>query len=68
MNSDCSFGPLKLIFTCICVYESVCPGGSVTGAVFNPALAFSTQFSCSGNSFLEYCLVYWLGPMLGKNH
>ncbi|KAM9853135.1 aquaporin-11 [Aulostomus maculatus] len=40
-------------------------GGSVTGAVFNPALAFSTQFPCSGNSFLEYCLVYWLGPVLG---
>ncbi|XP_067451614.1 aquaporin-11 [Thunnus thynnus] len=40
-------------------------GGSVTGAVFNPALAFSTQFPCSGNSFLEYSLVYWLGPLLG---
>ncbi|XP_049432501.1 aquaporin-11 [Epinephelus fuscoguttatus] len=40
-------------------------GGSLTGAVFNPALAFSTQFPCSGNSFLEYCLVYWLGPLLG---
>ncbi|XP_023258366.1 aquaporin-11 [Seriola lalandi dorsalis] len=40
-------------------------GGSMTGAVFNPALAFSTQFPCSGNSFLEYCLVYWLGPLLG---
>ncbi|KAM6987552.1 aquaporin-11 [Tautogolabrus adspersus] len=40
-------------------------GGSVTGAVFNPALAFSTQFPCSGNSFLDYCLVYWLGPLLG---
>nr|XP_046244254.1 aquaporin-11 [Scatophagus argus] len=40
-------------------------GGRVTGAVFNPALAFSTQFPCSGNSFLELCLVYWLGPLLG---
>ncbi|KAF7652500.1 hypothetical protein LDENG_00095910 [Lucifuga dentata] len=40
-------------------------GGGVTGAVFNPALAFSTQFPCSGNSFLDYCLVYWLGPLLG---
>ncbi|GAA6236115.1 aquaporin-11 [Lates japonicus] len=40
-------------------------GGSMTGAVFNPALAFSTQFPCSGNSFMEYCLVYWLGPLLG---
>ncbi|XP_077422757.1 aquaporin-11 [Vanacampus margaritifer] len=40
-------------------------GGSVTGAVFNPALAFSTQFGCSGNSFAEYCLVYWMGPLMG---
>ncbi|KAL2096479.1 hypothetical protein ACEWY4_008627 [Coilia grayii] len=42
-------------------------GGSVTGAVFNPALAFSTQFPCSGNTFTEYSLVYWLGPLLGMS-
>ena len=53
-------------FKCVNVFLCVCPGGRVTGAVFNPALAFSTQFPCSGNSFLEYCLVYWLGPLLGK--
>ncbi|KAM6969962.1 aquaporin-11-like [Aplochiton taeniatus] len=40
-------------------------GGSVTGAVFNPVLAFSIQFPCSGHSFMEYCFVYWLGPVLG---
>ncbi|XP_010868248.2 aquaporin-11 isoform X2 [Esox lucius] len=40
-------------------------GGKMTGAVFNPALAFSTQFPCSGHSFLDYCLVYWLAPLLG---
>ncbi|XP_078103183.1 aquaporin-11 [Sander vitreus] len=40
-------------------------GMTATGAVFNPALAFSTQFRCSGNSFLEYSLVYWLSPLLG---
>uniref|UniRef100_A0A1A7XI76 Aquaporin n=1 Tax=Iconisemion striatum TaxID=60296 RepID=A0A1A7XI76_9TELE len=40
-------------------------GGSVTGAVCNPALAFSTQFLCSGTSFLENCVVFWLGPVLG---
>ncbi|KAJ8347799.1 hypothetical protein SKAU_G00263880 [Synaphobranchus kaupii] len=40
-------------------------GGSVTGAVFNPALAFSIQFPCSGNTFLEYSLVYCVGPVLG---
>ncbi|XP_054650250.1 aquaporin-11 [Dunckerocampus dactyliophorus] len=40
-------------------------GGSATGAVFNPALAFSTLFSCTGSSLLEYCVVYWMGPLLG---
>ncbi|XP_061576180.1 aquaporin-11 [Cololabis saira] len=40
-------------------------GGQMTGAVFNPALAFSTQFPCSGTSFLENCFIYWLGPLLG---
>ncbi|XP_026194775.1 aquaporin-11 [Anabas testudineus] len=47
------------------ITSSVYAGGHLTGAVFNPALAFSTHFPCSGNSFLEYCLVYWLGPLLG---
>ncbi|XP_077050035.1 aquaporin-11 [Siphateles boraxobius] len=40
-------------------------GGSFTGAVFNPALAFSIQFPCPGNTFAEYGFVYWMGPILG---
>ncbi|KAM9728589.1 aquaporin-11-like [Menidia menidia] len=40
-------------------------GGGVSGAMFNPALAFSVQFPCSGHTGLEYCFVYWLGPLLG---
>ncbi|XP_015243376.1 PREDICTED: aquaporin-11-like [Cyprinodon variegatus] len=40
-------------------------GGSISGAVFNPALAFSIQFPCSGHTYLEYCFIYWLGPILG---
>lgn len=40
-------------------------GGHLTGAVFNPALAFSIQFPCPGNTFTEYSFVYWLGPILG---
>ncbi|KAM4620129.1 aquaporin-11-like [Polymixia lowei] len=40
-------------------------GGSISGAVFNPALAFSIQFPCSGHTYQEYCFVYWLGPVLG---
>ncbi|KAI4902430.1 hypothetical protein NFI96_022036, partial [Prochilodus magdalenae] len=43
---------------------AVYAGGSTTGAVFNPALAFSTQFPCSGGTFAEYSLVYWMGPLL----
>lgn len=40
-------------------------GGPISGAVFNPVLAFSVQFPCSGHTFLEYCFIYWLGPLLG---
>ncbi|XP_034539402.1 aquaporin-11-like [Notolabrus celidotus] len=40
-------------------------GGRISGAVFNPVLAFSVQFPCSGHTYLEYCFVYWLGPILG---
>ncbi|XP_041657815.1 aquaporin-11-like [Cheilinus undulatus] len=40
-------------------------GASISGAVFNPVLAFSIQFPCSGHTYLEYCFVYWLGPILG---
>ncbi|XP_040907070.1 aquaporin-11-like [Toxotes jaculatrix] len=40
-------------------------GGSISGAVFNPVLAFSIQFPCSGHTYMEYCFVYWLGPILG---
>ena len=46
--------------------RSLFTGGSISGAVFNPVLALSIQFPCSGNTFLEYCFVYWLGPLLGK--
>ncbi|TRY99156.1 hypothetical protein DNTS_033983 [Danionella cerebrum] len=40
-------------------------GGPLTGAVFNPALAFSIQFPCPGNTFFQYSTVYWMGPILG---
>lgn len=39
--------------------------GGLTGAVFNPALAFSITFHCDGYTFLEYSFAYWLGPLLG---
>ncbi|XP_073404735.1 aquaporin-11 [Dendrobates tinctorius] len=40
-------------------------GGPLTGAVFNPALAFAVVFFCQGNSFLQYVFVYWIGPIIG---
>nr|XP_004667827.1 aquaporin-12-like [Jaculus jaculus] len=39
--------------------------GPYTSAFFNPALAASVTFHCSGNTLLEYCQVYWLGPLTG---
>lgn len=40
--------------------------GPLTSAFFNPALAASVTFHCSGHSLLEYTQVYWLGPLTGK--
>ncbi|KAM9348381.1 aquaporin-11-like [Symphorus nematophorus] len=57
----------KLRAPCIAavITALVYTGGSISGAVFNPVLAFSVQFPCSGHTYLEYCFVYWLGPVLG---
>lgn len=40
--------------------------GPLTSAFFNPALAASVTFHCSGHTLLEYAQVYWLGPVTGK--
>eukprot|EP00069_Balaena_mysticetus_P005607 bmy_18040T0 len=40
-------------------------GGSLTGAVFNPALALSLHFKCFDEAFLQFFIVYWLAPSLG---
>ncbi|KAM3934775.1 aquaporin-11 isoform 1-T2 [Leptodactylus fuscus] len=40
-------------------------GAPLTGAVFNPALAFAVVFLCQGNSLLQYVAVYWIGPIIG---
>uniref|UniRef100_A0A6I8PVB6 Aquaporin n=1 Tax=Xenopus tropicalis TaxID=8364 RepID=A0A6I8PVB6_XENTR len=39
--------------------------GSYTAAFFNPTLASSVTFQCSGNTLREYALVYWCGPLAG---
>ncbi|CAL1572838.1 unnamed protein product [Knipowitschia caucasica] len=43
----------------------VLTGGAVSGAVMNPVLALALQFPCSGLSYLDFLLVYCLGPVLG---
>ncbi|XP_009483805.2 aquaporin-11 [Pelecanus crispus] len=40
-------------------------GGNLTGAIFNPALAFSLHANCFYDKFLSYSLVYWIAPSLG---
>ncbi|KAM7084610.1 aquaporin-11 [Molossus nigricans] len=40
-------------------------GGSLTGAIFNPALALSLHFKCFDEAFLQFFIVYWLAPSLG---
>lgn len=55
----------RVHFVAAVITAVVYAGGGVTGAVFNPALAYSTQFRCSGHTFAEYTFVYWLGPILG---
>lgn len=56
---------LRVHFFAAVITALVCAGGSISGAVFNPVLAFSVQFPCSGHTYLEYIFVYWLGPLLG---
>ncbi|NXV75881.1 AQP11 protein, partial [Atlantisia rogersi] len=41
-------------------------GGNLTGAIFNPALAFSLHPYCFYDNFMSYSLVYWIAPSLGK--
>ncbi|NWU93417.1 AQP11 protein, partial [Upupa epops] len=41
-------------------------GGNLTGAIFNPALAFSLHANCFYENFFHYSLVYWIAPSLGK--
>ncbi|XP_075888049.1 aquaporin-11 [Nelusetta ayraudi] len=56
---------LRVPFIAAVITSLVYLGGSISGAMFNPVLAFSVQFPCSGHTYLEYCFVYWLGPVLG---
>uniref|UniRef100_A0A452U1V7 Aquaporin n=1 Tax=Ursus maritimus TaxID=29073 RepID=A0A452U1V7_URSMA len=53
--------PLVALLVTIMAYTA----GPFTSAFFNPALATSVTFHCSGHTLLEYMQVYWLGPLTG---
>ncbi|XP_009960358.1 PREDICTED: aquaporin-11 [Leptosomus discolor] len=53
---------LIALLTTMLVYA----GGDLTGATFNPALAFSLHADCFYDQFYSYSLVYWIAPSLGK--
>ncbi|XP_028258930.1 aquaporin 12 isoform X2 [Parambassis ranga] len=36
-----------------------------TSAYINPSLAYGLTFHCPGFTFMEYAVVYWLGPLTG---
>ncbi|XP_051550712.1 aquaporin 12 [Myxocyprinus asiaticus] len=40
-------------------------GNNYTSGYVNPSLAFALTFTCPGHTFLEYAVVYWLGPLIG---
>ncbi|XP_048350380.1 aquaporin-11 [Sphaerodactylus townsendi] len=52
---------LALLVTAL-VYE----GAHLTGAIFNPALAFSLHLNCFLDKFWNYILVYWIAPCVGS--
>ncbi|XP_020666618.1 aquaporin-11 isoform X1 [Pogona vitticeps] len=61
MNHNTKIHLVALLIT-VLVYE----GGHLTGAIFNPALAFSMHLSCFSEKFWNYILVYWIAPCIGS--
>uniref|UniRef100_A0A8B9NSU6 Aquaporin 11 n=1 Tax=Apteryx owenii TaxID=8824 RepID=A0A8B9NSU6_APTOW len=57
---------LRVHFIALLITMLVYAGGNLTGAIFNPALAFSLHPYCFYDKFLSYSLVYWIAPCLGK--
>ncbi|XP_053564943.1 aquaporin-12 [Bombina bombina] len=51
--------------TALTVTFLVYAAGPYTAAFFNPTLASSLTFHCSGNTLKEYALVYWGGSLIG---
>uniref|UniRef100_H2TKG1 Aquaporin 11 n=1 Tax=Takifugu rubripes TaxID=31033 RepID=H2TKG1_TAKRU len=58
---------LRVPLVAATVTALVYAGGGTSGAIYNPVLAFSVIFPCGGHTHLEYCFIYWLGPLLGMS-
>ncbi|XP_067389381.1 aquaporin-11 isoform X2 [Emydura macquarii macquarii] len=56
---------LRVHLVALLITMLVYGGGNLTGAIFNPALAFSLHASCFHDKFWDYSLVYWMAPSLG---
>ncbi|XP_069496088.1 aquaporin-11 isoform X2 [Ambystoma mexicanum] len=57
--------PLRPHLLALVITVLVYTAGQLTGAMFNPALAFSLNFFCQGSSFTDNVVVYWVGPIAG---
>uniref|UniRef100_A0A8C8RMT8 Aquaporin n=1 Tax=Pelusios castaneus TaxID=367368 RepID=A0A8C8RMT8_9SAUR len=57
---------LRVHLVALLITVLVYGGGNLTGAIFNPALAFSLHASCFHDKFWDYSLVYWMAPSLGS--
>ncbi|XP_067897929.1 aquaporin 12 [Heterodontus francisci] len=54
----------RILSKALTITALVYVAGPYTTALFNPALAFSATFQCSGNTLSEYMVVYWLSPFI----
>uniref|UniRef100_A0A8C3YSC1 Aquaporin n=1 Tax=Catagonus wagneri TaxID=51154 RepID=A0A8C3YSC1_9CETA len=55
----------RVLAVALLVTVAAYTAGPLTAAFFNPTLATSVTFHCSGHTFLQYAQVYWLGPLTG---
>ncbi|KAM9035636.1 aquaporin-12-like isoform 1-T1 [Sarcophilus harrisii] len=66
-KANCFASCLQLQVTAVALIVTILAytAGPFTSAFFNPALASSVTFHCSGNTLLDYMQVYCLGPLTG---
>ncbi|XP_062983363.1 aquaporin-11 isoform X2 [Elgaria multicarinata webbii] len=57
---------IKVHLIALLITALVYTGGKLTGAIFNPALAFSLHISCFMDNFWNYMLVYWVAPCIER--